>query len=91
MELTITDVHATCRSYPRWINANPRPFLSPTHREYNAKPRMHFFIEGENLLENLGNRFSRPKDLYKRFIPQILEQLGLPPDTKTVWSQKAGW
>ena len=84
--IEITEMSAQGRSYPRYRNG----YTSPTHREYQSKPRMYFHIEGESLLENFGNRFNRPSQLYRQFIPQVLAHFGLPAGTKVVWSQKAG-
>lgn len=78
--ISITSIVAQARDYPR----------GGSYREFDAKPRMYFFVEGENLLENFANRFDRPSKLYRQFVPQVLEQLGLDPGTKVIWSQKAG-
>lgn len=56
-----------------------------------AKPRIHVFMKGENILENLVERWSRPHWLYREeIVPAAIEKLGLPSSTRVVWSQKAG-
>jgi len=49
-------------------------------------------VEGESILENLGNRFSRPVNLYKPAALAALEYTyGVPASSiKLAWSQKAG-
>ena len=59
-------------------------------KDYDARPRLYISHKGENVLENLANRRSRPTTLYKGILPSILKELGLPVDTKVSWSQKAG-
>ena len=54
------------------------------------KARIYVWEQGESVLDNLMNRRSRPKDLYRDFIPLSLAQMGLPLDTKVLWSQQAG-
>lgn len=61
-----------------------------SHREYNKAARVYFFHKGESILENFGNRAARPRDLYKKFLPQVAEAMGLPKDTKFRWSRYAG-
>jgi len=53
--------------------------------------RIYIFIKNETIVENLNNRKQRPYTVYrKELIPSILNQLGLPADTKVRWSQYAG-
>ena len=59
-------------------------------RGFTAKSRMYLFPKGENILENLQNRRSRPYKAYREMLPEIFEQLKLPHDTKVSWSQLAG-
>lgn len=55
------------------------------------KSRIYIFPKGESILENLNNRRQRPHTAYKKeLVPEILQKLGLPADTKVAWSQKAG-
>lgn len=64
-------------------------FTGSSHRIDNPrqnKSRLHVFVEGENVLENLENRFTRPHHQYKQLVAPILEALGV----KARWSQKAG-
>ena len=79
--MQIKTVEKKTRPYPR----TPRE-----RREYTAKPRLYVSHDGENVLENLVSRKSRPVDQYRGVMPEILKQLGLPADTKMRWSQKAG-
>ncbi len=57
---------------------------------YSGKARVYFFHEGESILEGFGNRVARPADLYRTYLPQVAEAMGLPRTTKFKWSQKAG-
>ena len=41
-------------------------------------------------MEDFRGRYNRPYKEYRALLPEVLEQLGLPTDTKAVWSQKAG-
>ena len=67
-----------------------RPYWGPSPRQYEAKPRVYVFVEGENMISNLENRFRRPYEAYKRFLPKVLEALGNPEGVTFRWSQKAG-
>ena len=78
-EITITE-----------LNVQVREQRGLSWREYNAKPRIHFFPEGESIFQNLCFRHDRPYEIYRQFLPRVLEALGLPPDTSCRWSQKAG-
>lgn len=55
-----------------------------------TKTIVYFSHEGENVLEGFGNRRMRPVDLYKTYLGDVAEALGLPRTTKFSWSQKAG-
>lgn len=63
-------------------------------REDNRKgkrPRVYFFIEGENILQNLQDRFSRPHQEYRKLLPEVYRQAGIDQENPTAtWSQKAG-
>ena len=63
----------------------------------HSRTRVYFFPKGENVLENLMHRFSRPSKAYKQLLVEVLEKANLPYITdikamakKTVWSQRAG-
>lgn len=57
----------------------------------NRYPRLYVFPENESVLENLlGGRHNRPVALYRKALPAIFKELGLPEDTKASWSQYAG-
>lgn len=60
------------------------------HRAYHKHPRLHIFVSGETLIENIQNRKSRPHQIYRAVLPAIFKQVGLPEDTKASWSQYAG-
>jgi hypothetical protein len=60
------------------------------NRDFGKKARIYFWHEDESILENFGNRVSRPVDVYRKFLPQVAVALGLPEDTKFRWSQYAG-
>ena len=67
------------------------------YNSYKApiKTQIYFFPEGENILQNLQNRRQRPHDLYRKLLPQVIEQIKnqgieVPEDIKFSWSQKAG-
>jgi hypothetical protein len=57
---------------------------------YNAAPRIYVSIEGENILDNLQNRTSRPSRLYAEAVAPALAALGLADTCKGSWSQYAG-
>ena len=59
-------------------------------RDYHAKTRVYFSHADESILENFGNRMARPQDLYKTYLPDVAEKMGLPRTTKFKWSQYAG-
>jgi len=61
-----------------------------TWRERTAKSRLYVSVEDENMAENFAFRWDRPWTEYRKLMPEILQRLGLPEDTKYNWSQKAG-
>lgn len=71
-------------------NTRPWPTTSYDRRSFNSKPRLYINVKGENIMENLLFRSNRPSKLYKSLLPEIFERLGISPNTKAVWSQKAG-
>lgn len=67
-------------------------FTASTHQlewrdRDRTKSRLHVFIEGESILENLENRRSRPYTEFKKLLAPIFKMLGV---AKARWSQKAG-
>ena len=59
--------------------------------EFGKKTRVYVFPKGENLMENLMNRKTRPYTTYKKeVLPEVFRAMGLPADTKARWSQYAG-
>lgn len=90
-DIQVVSCHTQKRQAPKRIWPKyGRSYLNYTWREYEAKPQLSVYIEGESLLENFAYRTQRPSDLYRKFLPEIFEKLGLPADTKARWSQKAG-
>lgn len=62
-----------------------------SRKSYEAKTRVYVFISGENVLENLENRFARPHLQYRNeIIPEVIKQIPELEGKKLVWSQKAG-
>jgi hypothetical protein len=65
-------------------------------KEREKKGRIYFFIEGENLLENIRNRRFRPSKEYRRVLSEALQIAGLTTEQAdrstrlASWSQKAG-
>lgn len=82
MSKIAAEIEVRARTYDRTAR-NPEA-------TFNARARVYFFHEGENMLQNLCNRNARPSTLYKTWLPDIAEQMGLPRTTKFRWSQKAG-
>lgn len=74
----------------------PRPYDFKGVREYNKAARCHFFPVGESVIENMLNRYNRPKELYRQYIPQVIQavkdrcKLPVAPELTFRWSQKAG-
>lgn len=70
----------------------------PNRERSSSRTRVYVFPKGENVLENLCNRFSRPSKAYKHFLPEIFEKAF--PEMKwedrramikkTFWNQRAG-
>lgn len=60
-------------------------------RDRQEKVRVYIDVHGENVFDNIVNRTSRPYQLYKREVmPRVLEELGLPADTKFRWDKHCG-
>jgi hypothetical protein len=71
------------------IHRRKRPtYRHGTWRGYSKLPRVNVWPEGENLLENMANRFDRPQKLYRAVAKQALADLGITGTLR--WSQKAG-
>ena len=92
MNLTILKVN--CKEQDSYETKSRR---GVPYQSYKAptKTKVYIFLEGENLLENLENRHSRPHTLYKTILPQVMEQIKeqgitVPDNLKFTWSQKAG-
>lgn len=56
----------------------------------SCKTTLHFFLEGENILENLKNRRCRPYTTYRTLFSEIEKRLGLKEHIQASWSQYAG-
>lgn len=89
--ITVKDVSERERErkmvYPK---NRQRPYWNMRRSEFESKPRLYISIAGENILENFAYRMDRPTQLYRQVLPEIFEKLGLPPETKASWNQKAG-
>jgi len=57
-------------------------------RSRNKAPRVYVWPEGENLLENMANRTSRPTALYRKIAKVALAELGISGTLR--WDQHAG-
>ena len=55
----------------------------------HKKTRIHF-NRAETLRENWARRFISPSREYRKFLPEVFEKLGLPPDTVAKWDRYAG-
>lgn len=69
----------------------------PWRKERKSSDVIYVWIEGENVLENLQNRRSRPSKAYKKFVlPLGLKEAGYSDEAakeiikKAYWSQRAG-
>lgn len=61
------------------------------YREWNKKPRVYVYPQGEGVWENLQNRRNRPITEFRKVAYQALAQLGYTKsDVKLRWSQFAG-
>lgn len=61
--------------------------VRPIERYTQTKSKLFVFIEGENVLENMQNRMSRPVAEYRKLLAPIFQMLGVE---KAMWSQHAG-
>lgn len=58
---------------------------------HGGKTKVYIFVKDESVMENFVNRHNRPVNFYrKEIIPQVLEKLGLPVETKVSWRQRCG-
>jgi len=84
---TVTKIEKHERSAPRYGKFG----MSSTWRQFNAKPRIYVWTEGETVLENFGNRAARPSTLYRKYaLPAVREKFGIPANVKISWSRTAG-
>lgn len=74
IELFITDLTTRDRDY----------------RDRKGTTTISFFHDGENVLEDLANRHSRPYKIYRTLFPKVQKLLGLKAPIKATWSQYAG-
>lgn len=67
-------------------------FFPENQGKYAAKkhPRIHFFVDGENMLDNLRDRFDRPAKLYRTFFPEVFKMLKIEQPKHISWSRYAG-
>lgn len=64
-------------------------------RDRSSKDRkvttvLYFHLDGENILEDLANRHSRPYKIYRTLFPKVQKLLELKAPIKATWSQYAG-
>lgn len=64
----------------------------PLKNRRDGRPAVYFFLDGENVLQNLSDRRSRPYDDFKKVLDQALEMAGLTniKASDLGWSQYAG-
>jgi len=57
-----------------------------------ARPRVYFFVDEEDAIENLINRWSRPYNQYRKVLPAVFTKAGYPclSQFTSSWSQTAG-
>jgi len=85
---------------PIKISIRPVPDTRPigmTYGDYdrarNRAVRIYAWANGETILSWLTNRHNARAgvtELKRDIVPAVLAKMGLPPDTKVRWSQKAG-
>lgn len=56
----------------------------------STRTKIHFFLIGENIIDNLTNRHSRPYTEFKKHLPEVFKKAGIDLNAKYRWSQKAG-
>ena len=61
-----------------------------TQRGEKRCGRVYIWPRGENVLDNLMNRFDRPYEAYRELLPRIFEAAGVDVNAKARWSQTAG-
>jgi len=54
------------------------------------KMRIFLFPQNETIIENLGKRFARPQNTWKKIGKSVLKEFGYSEDTKVSFSQQAG-
>jgi len=76
---------------PKYTDSRSHRYnLSAWRKDCVKKSRIYFEVAGENMVENFALRTVRPNDLYRTFLPDVFEKMGLPRTTKASWSQYAG-
>lgn len=64
--------------------------VNSDRKGHNKKTRVYVYFSNETVSENFVERRWRPIDEMSELMPQILESVGLDPEMKFRWSQKAG-
>jgi hypothetical protein len=74
------------------LKVSSRPIRrKPGRRAGSERPAVYFFLDGENLMQNLQDRRSRPYDLFKQVLDKALIEAGQAcRGTDLSWSQYAG-
>lgn len=72
-------------------------FTASTSKSDRKASRLYVSVSGENIIQNLENRFDRPVKEYRRLLAPVLQLLSravpfnpIEPVIKARWSQKAG-
>ena len=68
------------------------PISRESQRMGRIKPRVYFWIEDYNPIVEMmsGERYNTPHKYFRKLMPNILAEVGLPKDRSFGWSQKAG-
>lgn len=62
-----------------------------TQERRPRRSRLYVHATNWSVLEDLaGGRISNPVRAFRAVLPEILERLGIPTETKAAWSQTAG-
>lgn len=67
----------------------PTAYSHRDWQEYESKPRVYFWEDGESILDHLANRRCEPYRIYRKVLDNVLQDLGVTYD-RANWSQRAG-
>lgn len=73
----------TCKKIGRTMEGNRRA-------EFHKADRIYLFPTGESMIDQLVTRNFRPIAEWRKLLPRIFAELGIPEGTKARWSQRAG-